>query len=169
MIISSLQSDQAPKFERLNDASRLHIIPNMTFTSLGMLTKWTFAAKFNHDGVADSWPELQIWRRESENRYTKNNGSSMEPRHTGYLNVFEYDLTENAIEVRAGDVFGIYQPASGAQYLFEFLAVNDDYMAPTNYIMHGVDPSMEEFNILDVQEERPLHPLVFAQITGITE
>ena len=93
----------------------------------------------------------------------------MEPRHTGYLNVFEYDLTENPIEVQAGDVFGVYQPASGAQYLFEFLAVNDDNMAPTNYIMHGVDTTVEEFKILDVQEERPLHPLVFAQISGITE
>ena len=174
IVQNSLQSDKAPMFDELNDtqSNRLHIIPDMTLTSTGLLTKWTFAAKFNHniDGEAESsWPELQIWRksRESGNQYTKISGSSMEPRPTGYLNVFEYDLSEHPVEVKAGDVLGVYQPGlEDAQYTLGFVAAGNSIDAPTNYIVHDVDSSKQNFNIVDKHEERSLLPLVFAQIQG---
>ena len=175
IVQNSLQGDKAPTFDELNNtqSNRLHLIPNsMIITSTGLLTKWTFAAKFNHNvyGEAESsWPELQIWRkpRESVNQYTKISGSSMEPRPTGYLNVFEYDVSEHPIEVKYGDVLGVYQPGlEDAQYTLGFVAAGNNIDAPTNYIVHDVDSSKQNFNIVDKHEERSLLPLVFAQIQG---
>ena len=174
IVNSSLQNSPAPSFARLNSTSRLHIIPNMTLTSPGSLIKWTFAAKFNHNGRDNKWPEMQIWRRvnEAEMRYRKVAGTSMEPRHTGYLNVFEYNLVENPIKVESGDVLGIYEPNSEAQYSLEFLADSEisTTAAKTNYIMYGVNRlRVKEYNITDKHVERLLVPMVFAHIQGTSQ
>lgn len=156
-------------------SSRQHIIPSMMIATSGLLTKWMFAARFNHNGEEGSWPELQIWRKSSESgtQYTKISGTSMEPRPiTGYLNVYEYDLSKNPIEVKAGDVLGIYQPdLEDTQYMLGFLAdssVDDNIIdVSTNYIMYDVDLPMQEVNIMDrgVQSQ-DLLPLIFAEIQG---
>ena len=168
---SLLQYNKTAKFTRLNDASHLHIVRNMTITSPGLLTKWTFAAKFNNKVKTDNWPELQIWRRykNDDTRYKKVAGTSVKPRHTGYLNVFEYDLSDDPIKVETGDVFGVYQPRNTkAQYSLQFLTANDgSEAAPINYIINAVNPLLlEEVNISDRLEERSLLPLVFAEIKG---
>jgi hypothetical protein len=147
----------------------------MMIATSGLLTKWTFAAKFNHNGKegGESWPELQIWRKfgESRTQYTKISGTSMEPRPVnGYLNVFEYDLSEHPIEVKMGDVLGVYQSnLEDAQYLLGFLAESSDdgiIDISTNYIMYGVDSlTIQEFNIIG-KDEQLLLPLIFAQIQG---
>ena len=123
IINSSIRHNKTAVFEKLIGTDQLHIIPNMTITASGELTKWIFAANFNHDGESATWPELQIWRRfgESGMQYRKIIGTSMRPRGTGYLNVFEYDLSEHPTEVKAGDVLGVYQPGPEAQYHIEFV------------------------------------------------
>ena len=172
MIAQSSRRGGNPVFDQLSGthSSRLHVIPNMMIATSGLLTKWTFAAKFKHDGEEGSWPELQIWRKSSEsaNQYTKIGETSMEPRPvSGYLNVFEYDLSEHPIEVKAGDVLGVYQPdLEDAQYMLGLLAEGSDIEIPTNYIVYDVDSSIEEFNIINEHEEHFLLPLIFAQIQG---
>ena len=157
-------------------SSRLQIIPSMIISTSGLLTKWTFAAKFNHNGQEEeqSWPELQIWRKsaaESATQYTKISGIRMEPRPVpGYLNVFEYDLSDNPTEVKAGDVLGVYQSdLEDAQYTLGFLADSSgsDIIIDitTNYIMYDVDSTIQEFDIID-KDEQLLLPLIFAQIQG---
>ena len=96
----------------------------------------------------------------------------MEPRPiTGYLNVYEYDLSKNPIEVKAGDVLGIYQPdLEDTQYMLGFLAdssVDDIVDVSTNYIMYDVDLPMQEVNIMDgYVQSQDLLPLIFAEIQG---
>ena len=168
---------QPPKTEiaKLNNSeSALRLFLNMTIATSGTLIKWTFAAKFNHEGEEDKWPELQIWRRlgESGFQYKKIAGTRMKPEPTGYLNLYKYDLTasEKPVQVLAGDVFGVYQPgAQESQYTVEFLA-SMDTSAPTNYIIHDPDThELDEVDIVDTQhgfEEMALVPMVHAQIEG---
>ena len=175
---SSRQNSQAPLpvFEEFNThlhSNRLHIIPDMMITASGLLTKWIFAAKFKYDGKEESWPELQIWRKSSEsgNQYIKISGTSMEPRSVaGYLNVYEYDLSakKSQVEVKAGDVLGVYQPNSDdTQYTLGFLSEGSSIDIPANYIIYGVDESVQEFNInINKHEKQFLLPLVLAQIQG---
>ena len=74
----------------------------------GLLVKFFIAAKF--DGTIPSgWPVLQIRRR-----FHANNSSilvfstaAMEPRPTGYLNVFEYDVQN---DVQHDDVIQVFWP-----------------------------------------------------------
>lgn len=155
---------------------QLHIIPDMTIASSGLLTKWSFAARFKYDEDLNeglqSFPELQIWRKSSEsgNTYVKIAGTSMKPRPTGYLNVFEYDISNDPVEVKAGDVLGVYQPSfEDTSYSLAFVAVSDtiDYV-PTNYIVREEDlPSQQVFHLRDGRvEQSQLLPLVFAEIRG---
>ena len=169
MIVNSslLQYNETPKFERLSETGHVHIVTNMTITSSGLLTKWIFAAKFNNEVKAENWPELQIWRQyqHESTRYNKVAGTSMKPIHTEHLNVFEYDLSNDPIKVESGDIFGVYQPGTEAQYSVQFLAVNySGAAAPINYIINAVNP--EDIDITERQEERSLVPLVFAEIKG---
>ena len=92
----------------------------------------------------------------------------MEPRQTtGYLNVYEYDLSEHPIEIKAGDVLGVYQPNSeDAQYTLGFLSEGSSIDIPTKNIMYNVDSSTEDFDIVEEHEELSMLPLVFAQIQG---
>ena len=154
-------------------SSQLQIIPSMMISTSGLLTKWTFAAKFNHNGEERSWPELQIWRKsaaESATQYAKISGTRMEPRPVpGYLNIFEYDLSEHPIEVKAEDVLGVHQSdLENAQYTLGFLAESsddDNIDITTNYIMYDVDSTIQEFDIID-KHEQFLLPLIFALIQG---
>ena len=78
-----------------------HLDMSMPFTQSGPLRKMIIAAKFNIS-VRVSWPELQVIR----------NGSacanfSTEPKPTGYLNVYEYDLSNTNFNVQAEDTLNI--------------------------------------------------------------
>ena len=152
-----------------SEGTELRLFVNMTVATTGTLTKWTFAAKFHHDRGKDGWPELQIWRKSGESSYNKIAGTRTEPKPTGYLNVYEYDLTklEQTIEVMAGDVLGVYQSdVQESQFSLQFLAPSGS--APTNYIIHG--PEVDEVDVVDIQhssyEEMALVPMVYAQIEG---
>ena len=163
---SLLQYNQLPMFERSNETGLMFIVTNMTLTAPGLLTKWTFATKYNHNVKAENWPELQIWKKykNDETRYTKVAGTSMKPRRTGYLNVFEYDLSYDPIKVESG----VYQPGADAQYSLQFLVANEGgVVAPINYVyITSNSLLLENIDITERHEERSLVPLVFAEIKG---
>ena len=92
------------------DSASLHfsgIISNsihLPLTQSGQLRRLFIAAKFNataHFG----WPEFQIMNTTD----TYNVTLAMEPRPTGYLNVYEYKLNNN-FTVQFGDVLNISWP-----------------------------------------------------------
>ena len=84
-----------------------HLAMSMPFTQFGPLRKIIIAARFNIR-VPVGWPELQIIR-------TANNGTSnvvfttnaTEPKPTGYLNLYEYDLAPKDFDIEVGDKLNI--------------------------------------------------------------
>ena len=76
----------------------------------GSLIKFIIAAKFNHNDPS-GWPILQIRRRGNVTAMTQ-----LEPRPTGYLNVFEFEPL--SADIQPGDVVCI--KSSGPRYLLAY-------------------------------------------------
>ena len=76
---------------------------SMPLTQSGSLRKIIIAAEFDVT-VKSGWPELQIIRNATDFVFTTN---TIEPKPTGYLNVYEYRLLADEPEIRAGDVLNI--------------------------------------------------------------
>ena len=80
---------------------------NMPFTQSGPLRKMVIAARFNIS-VPDGWPELQIIRTANGGiPYIVFTTNTMEPKPTGYLNLYEYNLTAINFNIQAGDKLSI--------------------------------------------------------------
>ena len=92
------------------DSASLHfsgIISNsirLRLTQSGQLRRLFIAAKFNAT-ARFGWPEFQIMNTTD----TYNVTLAMEPRPTGYLNVYEYELNKN-FTVQSGDALNISWP-----------------------------------------------------------
>ena len=76
---------------------------SMPLTQSGPLQKLIIAAEFDVTASA-GWPELQIIRNATDVVFTTN---TTEPKPTGYLNVYEYDVSNDMFEVKAGDMLNI--------------------------------------------------------------
>ncbi len=78
----------------------------------GLLVKFFVAAKFDHT-IPSGWPVLQIRKRihTSDSSYPRWVFITiMEPRPTGYLNVFEYDVQNMTFDVQSDDVIRVFWP-----------------------------------------------------------
>ena len=87
-----------------------HLAMSAPLTQSGQLKKMVIAARFNASVQDGCWPKLQIIRE------FKNSGISSvilyeitdsEPKPTGYLNFYEYDLTETNFDIQVGDRLNI--------------------------------------------------------------
>ena len=76
------------------------LIPGLTEPAY--LERVVIAAKFNHT-VPFGWPALQIRRRDENGSYISVYITREEPQPTGYLNVYEYDLSDNEFEFYPGE------------------------------------------------------------------
>ena len=66
------------------------------------LVRLAIAAKFNH-AIPFGWPALQTRRLYDNGSLLSLYITKSEPRPTGYLNVFEYDLSDNGFELHPGE------------------------------------------------------------------
>ena len=88
---------------------------SMPINEMGLLVKFFIAAKFDHT-IPSGWPLLQIRRRihtnDSSYYLSLVFSTAMEPRPTGYLNVFEYDVQNMALnfDVQHNDRIRVYWP-----------------------------------------------------------
>ena len=85
------------------------MVMNIPFTQSEPLRKMVITARFNVSAPV-GWPELQILRNASngaETSYVAFTTNTTEPTPTGYLNVYEYDLTATEFITQAGDVLNI--------------------------------------------------------------
>ena len=84
------------------------MVMNIPFTQSGPLRKMVITARFNVSAPV-GWPELQILRNASNGAGTSYVvfTTTTEPTPTGYLNVYEYDLTATEFITQAGDVLNI--------------------------------------------------------------
>ena len=77
---------------------------SMPISMLGLLEKFFIAAKFDHT-VSSGWPVLHIRRRNNtSDALNLVFSTTMEPRPTGYLNVFEYDVRNMAFDIQHNDI-----------------------------------------------------------------
>ncbi len=87
-------------------------IQSMPINESGVLVKFFIAAKFNHT-ISSGWPLLQIRRRIHTNDssyFSQVFITTMEPRPTGYLNVFEYDVQNMGFDVQHIDSIRVFWP-----------------------------------------------------------
>ena len=76
---------------------------SMPLTQCRTLKKLIIAAQFDVT-VSVGWPELQIIRNTTDVVFTTDN---TEPKPSGYLNIYEYDVSTDMFEVKAGDMLNI--------------------------------------------------------------
>ena len=79
---------------------------SMPLTQSGPLKKLIIAAEFDVTASA-GWPELQIIRNAANHAYVVFTTNTTEPKPTGYLNVYEYDISNDTVEINVGDVLNI--------------------------------------------------------------
>ena len=86
---------------------------NLQLTQSGHLRRILIAARFNATARV-GWPKLQIVRMGSSTIYGSASDdivvfttNTTEPRPTGYLNVYEYELN-NSASVQVDDILAIY-------------------------------------------------------------
>ena len=92
---------------------------SMPLNVSGQLTKFVIAAKFNHSAHS-GWPILQI-RRTVGNDSNVTTMTTVEPTPTGYLNVFEYNLSFN---IHLGDqvrILNLQPSTTGSRYSLAYL------------------------------------------------
>ena len=114
----------------MNDlASFSFSIPYLTsavpVSQCGPLKKVVIAARFDVS-VPVGWPEMQIMRRESNGIYkivfTTN---TTEPKPTGYLNLYEYDLEAARFHINPGDALDIAWHGNYDQIRFSLAYCNN--------------------------------------------
>ena len=79
---------------------------SMPLTQSGPLKKLIIAAEFDVTASA-GWPVLQIIRNATNHTYVVFTTNTIEPKPTGYLNVYEYDVSNDTVQINVGDVLNI--------------------------------------------------------------
>ena len=165
MLIKVLQNNQTSSSMFFSRDNGQFITPNTAFISSGILTKLTFAARFNHSNKR--LPELQVWRKLAQNTFTKVHGISLlKPIRTGYFNVFELDLSltlkHEAVRIHSGDVFGVYQPREDeARYSLAFLQSQD---GPLTYSLPLLSNDSYSEVTLSMYTSTKMQPLITATV-----
>ena len=125
------------------------LYPNisMPFTQSGPLRKMVIAAKFDID-VPDGWLELQIIR--TVNGGTPNvvfTTNTMEPKPTGYLNLYEYNLTAINFTIQAEDKLSISWHGNNTQQPRFSLAYYNNGTSPAipmvSIVVGDCDPEID--------------------------
>ena len=94
----------------VNRDEQQRIIPHINFTCDGAITKWIVDGRWDNSGTHDWYPDLQIWRRNGTNTFTKVGNTTLRI-ETGRNNLTYYEYSPpTPLSFQAGDVLGIFQP-----------------------------------------------------------
>ena len=149
-------SETPPSVTAKNDM-RQQITPSMRFTCNGVITKWIFGAEWSNQVAIIQHPELQVWRDIGNNTYKKVHETKLRNISQNDNRTYEYGNFQ-PIEVKVGDIFGMYVPPVSLSTL-QLLSEGRD--APTNYYL----PLSQE-TVIDITPSAPpfmqqnYHPLV---------
>ena len=116
--------------------SRQVLIPDISFTCNGTITRWIFGAKW--EGQSPAHTELQIWRKISTtgNTYIKVDGTIIIVGTQSSSEVYEYIL-ETPLAFKEGDILGYFQPISNRSGINMYL--EDSERLTTYYTSSGVN------------------------------
>jgi len=114
----------------VNRDKQQRIIPNINFTCDGAITKWIVDGRWNDGGMRDWYPDLQIWRSNGNNMFTKVGNTTLRVEGgSDTVTYYKYNLT-TPLNFQAGDVLGIFQPDMGNNRLRMYFQSG---VGPRNY------------------------------------
>ncbi len=142
------------------------IIPDISFTCSGTVTKWSVAGKEQNK---HNLPQVQIWRETfagSGVQYTKVHGMSLPERDNDPSLIYEFTAT---MDVQPGDILGLFEPKDSWLKLY----YTDKY-GPVNYYMDtddAVTPPTGDFGIsgADTKNDLPLVTVEFCKYSVVGE
>ena len=110
------------------------LIPDINFTCNGTITRWIIGARWL--GQSSAHTELQIWRKVSENVYTKVTGTPLMVGTENRSEVYEYTLG-TPLAFKEGDILGYFQPIRNRSEII--LQLEDSDRLTTYYTGLGVN------------------------------
>ncbi len=147
--------------ESIQDENRQQsLIPGITFTCHGFITKWILAAKWANKA---NYPELQTWNSTDGFTYTKQGATtfSLDGGSTE-MTFYEY-IPDTPHEFHDGDILGMFIPAQ-SRYKIYFQA---DESGPTNYFYDtgtgSTIPPEDDFTTTE-EDTANVHPLVAVEV-----
>ena len=132
-------------------SAEISVIPELTFTSPGTISSWTFAGRHVFGSQDTAMPNIQIWRPSGGSRVRRQSTSdvmqyrmvnttadmSYQLFNNDNSNIFTYHLN-HSIRVRVGDIVGVEQPDnSGLLLVFQ----------ESNYINYIIEPGTSRFDV----------------------
>ena len=147
-----------------------HMAVSMPFTQSGPLRKMVIAAKYNVS-VHVGWPELQIIREANNSYCIAFATNTTEPKPTGYLNLYEYDLTATNFNIQPGDKLNISWRGNALQPdQIRFSLAYDNYGAsPMVSVVVGDYSSEPDLLILNRLHCEEITPTANVESVAITE
>ncbi len=145
----------------IHDENRQQLlIPGITFTCHGFITKWILLAKWS-DEV--NYPELQTWNSTDGITYTKQGATTFSLEGgSAEMSLYEY-TPDTPHEFHDGDVLGMFIPDKSRYEMF-LLA---DKSGPTNYFYDtGKDstfPPEDDFTTT-AADTAIVHPLIIVEV-----
>ena len=87
------------------------ILPSMTFSCSGNISRWAFVAWRRTGGNRNQYPQFELWKANGTRRYRRVYESSITSTLSGQSNftVEEY-IPDNPVPFEAGYILGVYQP-----------------------------------------------------------
>ena len=146
----------------MTDTISFFVVPELVFTTSGLLQKWIFVAE-ERSNFATDYPHFQVRRRTDQGGFAAVNGtdtSGKVPVRSGSLNVYEYILDPPAL-VESGDFVGWSQPAMNKARLLLLVLKNTGY--DIHFVTENSANVIEETQILD-----RYNPLIGVQMLGKT-
>ena len=86
------------------------IYPGINFTCSGSITSWSVLVRRFTDFSEEKYPDLQLWREENAEIYTRVGNTTLSGRITNQDGILEHVL-DSPLEFEAGDFLGIFQPS----------------------------------------------------------
>ncbi len=148
------------------NVSQQRIIPALSFTCNGSVSKWIFAGEIKND--RSGLLQLQIWRKQS----TGNGDPTAAPSSEVYERIDSvdvnittegdsgvYSVVTGSSDFRIGDVLGIFEPGDTQTELYY---ISDDTHGPINYIQY-TQTGPCEFSTSGKSQQNTM-PLITAEI-----
>ncbi len=151
---------------RSDHGGQQRIIPDITFTCSGTVTKWIVSAgnpPSDADKLPDRLPEVQFWRKSATGSeiYTKIHGMTLLFGVESGPQIYEYNIS--AVDVQPGDILGTFEPDASSLRLY----YTDQY-GPGNYYKITTSTAFNgDFNVAGVDGSTNDMPLVTVEISKL--
>ncbi len=144
---------------RSDHKEQQRIIPDITFTCSGTVTRWIVAANWQSD---EDFPEVQIWRETATGSgvYAKVHGMTLPVGGKNGSQIYEYNTAP--VDVQPGDILGMFEPNGSWLKLY----YTSKY-GPVNYYIGTTVPSVD-FDIAGADGSTNDMPLVTVEISKLS-